>query len=53
MRNGFWIGVFWNLGVFAAISDVRAVATIEDFDAVAKISDVFFSFGFGRVFSGF
>ena len=56
MSDGSWVGVFRDFGVFRAIGDVWAKAAVEDFDAVAKVSDVFLGFGleFGSVeFAGF
>lgn len=46
MSDGFWVGVFRDFGVFRAIGDVRAKASVEDFDAIAKVSDIFLGFGF-------
>lgn len=56
MGNSFRIGVFRNFGVFGAIGDVWAKATVKDFDAVTKVSDVFLGFGLelgGVEFAGF
>lgn len=50
MSDGFWVGVFRDLGVFRAVVDVRAKASVEDFDAIAKVSDIFL--GFGLEFGG-
>ena len=50
MSDGFWVGVLRDFGVFRAIGDVWAKAAVEDFDAIAKVSDVFL--GFGLEFGG-
>ena len=44
MSDGFRVGVFGDLGIFRAVGDVWAKAAVEDFDAVAKVSDVFLGF---------
>ena len=56
MSDGFRVGVFGDLGVFRAVGDVRAKAAVEDFDAIAEVSDILLGFGleFGGVeFAGF
>ena len=50
MSDGLWVGVFGDFGVFRAVGDVWAKAAVEDFDAIAKVSDVFL--GFGLEFGG-
>lgn len=50
MGDGFWIGALRNFGIFTAVGDIWTKATVEDFDAVTKVSDVFL--GFGLEFGG-
>ena len=38
--------VFRNLGVFLTVGDIRAVATVEDFNAIAKVGNVLLCFRF-------
>lgn len=56
MGDSLRVGVFGDFGIFSAIGDIWAKATVENFDAIAEISDVFLGFGleFGGVeFAGF
>ena len=50
MRDGFWVGILGDFGVFSAVGDVWTEATVKDFDAIAKVSDIFL--GFGLEFGG-
>ena len=56
MGDGLRVGVFGDFGIFSTIGYVRTKAAVEDFDAIAEISDVLLGLGleFGGVeFAGF
>ena len=44
--DGFGVDIFGDFGVFAAVGNVWTEAAVEYLDAVAKVSDIFLSFGF-------
>ena len=44
MGNGFWIGIFWNFSVLLTICNIWAKTTIKNFNAIAKIGNIFFGF---------